>query len=154
VREGIDPRRGILPGSIRCDAREDAARQTLGAAAMPSCYVCTQVREELESKGCQIKISCHVKSVLSFEGGAPILSLFYSIFFLHSELYPWPLKKRNKNELFIAAAGHRVVEADGPEEVFDKIIFGAHAPDVLRVLGDEATHGELRILGAFQYAQR
>ncbi|VAH17386.1 unnamed protein product [Triticum turgidum subsp. durum] len=52
-----------------------------------------------------------------------------------------------------SAAGHRVVEADGSEEVHDKIIFGAHAPDVLRVLGDEATHEELRILGAFQYVQ-
>ncbi|VAH14597.1 unnamed protein product [Triticum turgidum subsp. durum] len=49
--------------------------------------------------------------------------------------------------------GHRVVEADGPEEVNDKIILGAHAPDILRVLGDEATHEELRILGAFQYVQ-
>jgi hypothetical protein len=29
--------------------------------------------------------------------------------------------------------------------------FGPDAPDVLRMLGDEATHEELRILGAFQY---
>ncbi|KQJ81717.1 uncharacterized protein LOC100842201 isoform X1 [Brachypodium distachyon] len=47
--------------------------------------------------------------------------------------------------------GHRVLEVDGSEEVYDKIIFGAHAPDALRMLRDEATHEELRILGAFQY---
>ncbi|KAF6998690.1 hypothetical protein CFC21_014785 [Triticum aestivum] len=74
-----------------------------------------KVREELESMGCQIKTSCQVKSVSSFEGG------------------------------------YKVLEVGGSEEVYDKIIFGAHAPDVLRMLGDEATHEELRILGAFQY---
>uniref|UniRef100_A0A8R7P9E2 Amine oxidase domain-containing protein n=1 Tax=Triticum urartu TaxID=4572 RepID=A0A8R7P9E2_TRIUA len=47
--------------------------------------------------------------------------------------------------------GYKVLEVSGSEEVYDKIIFGAHAPDVLRMLGDEATHEELRILGAFQY---
>ena len=46
------------------------------------------------------------------------------------------------------------MEVGGSEEVYDKIIFGAHAPDVLRMLGDEATHEELRILGAFQYVHR
>jgi hypothetical protein len=30
-----------------------------------------------------------------------------------------------------------------------KSIFGAHAPDVLKMLGDEATHEELIILGTF-----
>jgi cyclopropane-fatty-acyl-phospholipid synthase len=35
--------------------------------------------------------------------------------------------------------------------MYHKIIFGHDAPDVLRMLGDEATHEELRILGAFQY---
>ena len=50
--------------------------------------------------------------------------------------------------------GYRVVELDGSEETYDKIIFGAHAPDALRMLGYEATHEELRILGAFQYVYR
>ncbi|KAF8655178.1 hypothetical protein HU200_061319 [Digitaria exilis] len=35
--------------------------------------------------------------------------------------------------------------------MYDRIIFGLHAPDALKVLGAEATHEELRILGAFQY---
>ncbi|KAG8100018.1 hypothetical protein GUJ93_ZPchr0013g37482 [Zizania palustris] len=47
--------------------------------------------------------------------------------------------------------GYRVVEAGGSEEVYDRIIFAAHAPDALKILGPEATHDELRILGAFQY---
>ncbi|XP_047180065.1 uncharacterized protein LOC124846764 isoform X3 [Vigna umbellata] len=41
---------------------------------------------------------------------------------------------------------------DGSEEVYDGCILAVHAPDALRLLGDEATYDERRILGAFQYA--
>ncbi|KAL6599582.1 hypothetical protein ACP70R_045719 [Stipagrostis hirtigluma subsp. patula] len=75
-----------------------------------------KVREELESRGCQIKTSCEVKSISSFDG-----------------------------------AGYRVFEADGSEEIYDRIIIAVHAPDALKILGTDATHDELRILGAFQY---
>jgi cyclopropane-fatty-acyl-phospholipid synthase len=54
----------------------------------------------------------------------------------------------------ILEAGYRISEADGSEEMYDRIIFGIHAPEALKVLGAEATHEELRILGAFQYSQR
>ncbi|XBI98182.1 hypothetical protein VPH35_018437 [Triticum aestivum] len=47
--------------------------------------------------------------------------------------------------------GYRVQEEDGSEEIYDKVILGIHAPAALKVLGAEATHEELRILGAFQY---
>ncbi|CAN6180116.1 unnamed protein product [Urochloa humidicola] len=47
--------------------------------------------------------------------------------------------------------GYRILEADGSEEMYDRIIFGLQAPDALKVLGAEATHEELRILGALQY---
>ncbi|CAN6197605.1 unnamed protein product [Urochloa humidicola] len=47
--------------------------------------------------------------------------------------------------------GYRILEADGSEEMYDRIIFGLQAPDALKVLGTEATHEELRILGALQY---
>ncbi|CAN6203699.1 unnamed protein product [Urochloa humidicola] len=47
--------------------------------------------------------------------------------------------------------GYRILEADGSDEVYDRIIFALHAPDALKVLGAEATHEELRVLGAFQY---
>ncbi|WVZ62876.1 hypothetical protein U9M48_012568, partial [Paspalum notatum var. saurae] len=47
--------------------------------------------------------------------------------------------------------GYRILETGGSVEMYDRIIFGVHAPDALKVLGDEATHEELRILGAFHY---
>ncbi|KAE9612107.1 putative cyclopropane-fatty-acyl-phospholipid synthase [Lupinus albus] len=40
---------------------------------------------------------------------------------------------------------------DGSQEMYDGCIMAVHAPDALRILGDEATHDERRILGAFQY---
>ncbi|VAH38614.1 unnamed protein product [Triticum turgidum subsp. durum] len=52
------------------------------------------------------------------------------------------------------AAGYRVLENDGSEETFDSVILGVHAPNALKLLGAEATHQELRILGACQYVQR
>ncbi|KHN01041.1 Putative fatty acid methyltransferase [Glycine soja] len=41
---------------------------------------------------------------------------------------------------------------DGSQEMYDGCIMAVHAPDALRLLGDEATYDERRILGAFQYA--
>ncbi|VFR01541.1 unnamed protein product [Cuscuta campestris] len=37
------------------------------------------------------------------------------------------------------------------QETYDGCIMAAHAPDTLKMLGDEATFDETRILGAFQY---
>jgi len=51
------------------------------------------------------------------------------------------------------AAGLKVTTFDG-SEMYDRVIFGVHAPDALKLLGAEATHEELRILGAFQYVYR
>jgi len=51
-------------------------------------------------------------------------------------------------------AGCVVYCKDGTEEVYDGCILAVHAPDALRLLGDEATYDEWRILGAFQYAYR
>ncbi|EEE62857.1 hypothetical protein OsJ_17660 [Oryza sativa Japonica Group] len=47
--------------------------------------------------------------------------------------------------------GYRVLEVDGSEEMYDRIIVGIHALDALKLLGAEATHEESRILGAFQH---
>jgi len=41
---------------------------------------------------------------------------------------------------------------DGSEEVYDGFIVAVHALDALRLLGDEATSDERRIIGTFQYA--
>lgn len=51
-------------------------------------------------------------------------------------------------------AGCVVYCKDGSAKVFDGCILAVHAPDALRLLGDEATYDERRILGAFQYAYR
>ncbi|RLN18198.1 hypothetical protein C2845_PM02G22350 [Panicum miliaceum] len=47
--------------------------------------------------------------------------------------------------------GYKVLEVDGSEEMYDQIMFSVPAPDALEILGAEATHDELRILGAFHY---
>ncbi|EMS47376.1 Cyclopropane-fatty-acyl-phospholipid synthase [Triticum urartu] len=61
---------------------------------------------------------------------------------------------RVKSVSSLDGAGYRVLENDGSEETFDSVILGVHAPNALKVLGAEATHQELRILGACQYVQR
>ncbi|KAL0284757.1 UNVERIFIED_CONTAM: Tuberculostearic acid methyltransferase UfaA1 [Sesamum calycinum] len=48
--------------------------------------------------------------------------------------------------------GCAVTCRDGSEEVFDGCIIATQARDALKMLGKQATHDELRILGAFQYA--
>ncbi|XP_039832312.1 uncharacterized protein LOC120692973 [Panicum virgatum] len=50
--------------------------------------------------------------------------------------------------------GYIVLEVDGSEEMYDQIMFCIPAPDALKVLGAEATHDELRTLGAFHYTNR
>ncbi|XP_028769570.1 uncharacterized protein LOC114727032, partial [Neltuma alba] len=40
---------------------------------------------------------------------------------------------------------------DGTQEIYDGCIMAVHAPDTLKILGDQATFDERRILGAFQY---
>ncbi|XP_073283697.1 uncharacterized protein [Primulina huaijiensis] len=48
--------------------------------------------------------------------------------------------------------GCAVTCKDGMEETYDECIIAVHAPDVLKMIGDQATYDELRILGAFRYA--
>ncbi|XP_047309455.1 uncharacterized protein LOC124912860 [Impatiens glandulifera] len=40
---------------------------------------------------------------------------------------------------------------DGSQELYSGCIVAAHAPDALKMLGEQATYDERRILGAFQY---
>ncbi|XP_062167109.1 uncharacterized protein LOC133873419 [Alnus glutinosa] len=44
-----------------------------------------------------------------------------------------------------------VMDGDGSEEMYSGCILAVHAPDALRILGDQATFDEKRILGAFQF---
>ena len=111
---------------------------------------CQQVREELESMGCQIKTSCEIKSVSSSNGGTANAS---SPSRISSDCHLVTNPKQVFNVLLFAA-GLKVTTFDGSEEMYDRVIFGVHAPDALKLLGAEATHEELRILGAFQYVYR
>ncbi|KAL0284761.1 UNVERIFIED_CONTAM: Tuberculostearic acid methyltransferase UfaA1 [Sesamum calycinum] len=54
--------------------------------------------------------------------------------------------------IFANDEGCAVTCKDGSEEVYDGCIIATPAPDALKMLGKHATHDELRILGAFQYA--
>ncbi|KAH7522035.1 hypothetical protein FEM48_Zijuj07G0095200 [Ziziphus jujuba var. spinosa] len=47
--------------------------------------------------------------------------------------------------------GCMVLSGDGLEEVYSRCILAVHAPDALRILAEQATTDELRVLGAFQY---
>lgn len=47
-----------------------------------------------------------------------------------------------------------VMDGDGSEEMYSGCILAVHAPDALRILGDQATFDEKRILGAFQFVYR
>ncbi|KAM0945008.1 putative cyclopropane-fatty-acyl-phospholipid synthase [Dioscorea sansibarensis] len=75
-----------------------------------------KVREELESRSCQIRTGFEVKSITSTDTGCC------------------------------------VHDADRSEETYDACVIGVHAPDALKILGNQATYEETRILGAFQYA--
>ncbi|KAL5834580.1 hypothetical protein ACOSQ4_014077 [Xanthoceras sorbifolium] len=51
-----------------------------------------------------------------------------------------------------ADGGCTVVSKDGSQEMYSGCIMAVHAPDVLKMLGSQATFDEKRVLGAFQYA--
>ncbi|KAL0380522.1 UNVERIFIED_CONTAM: Tuberculostearic acid methyltransferase UfaA1 [Sesamum angustifolium] len=54
--------------------------------------------------------------------------------------------------IFANDEGCAITCKDGSEEVYDGCIIATPAPDALKMLGKHATHDELRLLGAFQYA--
>ncbi|CAN1279159.1 Tuberculostearic acid methyltransferase UfaA1 [Linum perenne] len=47
--------------------------------------------------------------------------------------------------------GCTVVCKDGSQELFDGCIVAVHAPDALKILGEQVSSDEARVLGAFQY---
>lgn len=56
--------------------------------------------------------------------------------------------------MFFLASVCSLLTLDGSQEVFDGCIIAVHAPDALRILGEEVTYQESRVLGAFQYVSR
>ncbi|KAK8571928.1 hypothetical protein V6N12_027996 [Hibiscus sabdariffa] len=77
-----------------------------------------KIREELESRGCQIRTGCEVNSVLTDAEGCTVLC------------------------------------GDDSQESYQGCIMAVHAPDALRLLGNQATYDESTVLGAFQYIYR
>ncbi|KAF4404104.1 hypothetical protein G4B88_014560 [Cannabis sativa] len=74
-----------------------------------------KLREELENRGCEIKICSEVQMISTIDKGCVV----------HNE--------------------------DGSKEEYNGCILAVHAPNALRLLGDQATPVEHRVLGAFQY---
>lgn len=56
------------------------------------------------------------------------------------------------SQVLTSEQGIQVGDAEGNVDTFDHCIIGAHAPDALKMLGNNATDDEHRILGAFQYS--
>ncbi|KAL5990379.1 hypothetical protein ACLOJK_011279 [Asimina triloba] len=44
-----------------------------------------------------------------------------------------------------------VLDVNGSQETFDGCILAVHSPDALKILGEQATYEERRVLGSFQY---
>ncbi|GMH19921.1 hypothetical protein Nepgr_021762 [Nepenthes gracilis] len=78
-------------------------------------FYVNKVREELESRGCQIRTNCEVHAVSTGNEGCTV---FYG---------------------------------DGLQDYCQGCIVAVHAPDAVRILGQQATYDEVRILGAFEY---
>lgn len=57
-------------------------------------------------------------------------------------------------KLIQGLAGCTVLYGDGSKELYERCILAVHAPDAVRILGDQASSTELRVLGAFQYVHR
>ncbi|KAL4591009.1 hypothetical protein LXL04_003957 [Taraxacum kok-saghyz] len=74
-----------------------------------------KVREELEKRGCEIRMGCVVQSILEVDDGCLVLC------------------------------------EDGSQETYSECIMATHAPETLKMLGEQATHDERRILGSFNY---
>ncbi|XP_058752646.1 uncharacterized protein LOC131625833 isoform X5 [Vicia villosa] len=106
-------------------------------------------------------------SVLSFLSNHRLLELFSSP---QSKIVGWNSQKFIKKaqeklmsencEIKISCEVHLVSSSDkgcvvlckdGSKEMYDGCIMAVHVPNALRILGDEATSDECRILGAFQY---
>ncbi|KAH9681828.1 Amino oxidase domain-containing protein [Citrus sinensis] len=70
------------------------------------------------------------------------------------QLQSWGCQIRTSCEVYSvypADEGCTVVSSDGSQENYSCCVMAVHAPDALRILGNQATLDETRILGAFRY---
>ncbi|GMH08595.1 hypothetical protein Nepgr_010435 [Nepenthes gracilis] len=106
-------------------------------------------------------------SILSFCQNHHLLQLFGRPQWLtvkgHSHCYVNKVKEeleirgcqiRTNCEVHLVSTGDEgctVFYGDGSEDHYDGCIVAVHAPDAIKILGQQATYEEVRILGAFQY---
>ncbi|KAK1419908.1 hypothetical protein QVD17_29344 [Tagetes erecta] len=74
-----------------------------------------KLKEDLERRGCQIRVGCSVHSITKLDDGCVIMC------------------------------------EDGSQERYNGCIIATHAPEALKMLGEQASYEERRILGAFNY---
>ncbi|WRX21362.1 hypothetical protein QQP08_013849, partial [Theobroma cacao] len=131
-----------------------------------------KVKDLLESRGCQLSIGCEVHSVLTADdgkysklhlGGSPRVSfaLIISIlqilctlsFTCEAVFYYEPIYGDPNIIVKMGLPGRTIVcSGDDFQEVYDGCMMAVDAPTALRLLGNQATFDESRILGAFRYA--
>ncbi|KAH9764183.1 Amino oxidase domain-containing protein [Citrus sinensis] len=73
------------------------------------------------------------------------------------QLKSWGIQIRTSCEVysvFPADEGCSIVCVNGSQEFYNGCVMAVHAPDALRILGNQATFDETRILGAFRYVYR
>ncbi|EEF33544.1 uncharacterized protein LOC8263737 [Ricinus communis] len=73
---------------------------------------------------------------------------------VREKLESWGCVIRTGHEVHLVSTndkGCTVLCGDGSEEQYSRCIIGVHAPDALKLLGNQATFDEKRVLGAFQY---
>ncbi|KAH9681798.1 Amino oxidase domain-containing protein [Citrus sinensis] len=73
------------------------------------------------------------------------------------QLKSWGIQIRMSCEVysvFPADEGCSIVCENGSQEFYNGCVMAVHAPDALRILGNQATFDETRILGAFRYVYR
>ncbi|KAK9060122.1 hypothetical protein SSX86_020826 [Deinandra increscens subsp. villosa] len=77
-----------------------------------------KLKEDLERRGCQIRVGCLVQSISKLDNGCLVIC------------------------------------EDGSQERYNGCIIATHASDALRMIGEQASYEEKRILGAFNYFYR
>ncbi|KAH9648727.1 Amino oxidase domain-containing protein [Citrus sinensis] len=73
---------------------------------------------------------------------------------VRKQLESWGCQIRTSSEVcsvLPADKGCTIVCGDGSREFYNSCVMALHAPDALKILGNQATFDETRILGAFQY---
>ena len=105
------------------------------------------MKQELENRGCQIRTGCAVQSVSKLDDGdGNYNSIYISLVVFCYNIY--------EKFIHFVWADCVITCEDGSEERYSGCIIATHAPDTLKMLGEQATHEEKTILGSFIYVYR